>query len=148
MCYSLIWITYINFDSEIWTTRKNDSKKLDAFELWVQRKIPRVSWTERKTSKKKYAETEIKHFIRSHNKNAENGIFWTLDEGTSIVGEGYNAGNNCRSKEERKARMRLMDDIKSVTGLSANDLNQLAKDWKKWKLLVNNIVKKRKRTNV
>ena len=44
--------------------------------------------------------------------------------------------------------MRWMDGIKSVTGLSVNDLNQLVKDRKKWKLLVNNIVKKRKRKNV
>ena len=44
--------------------------------------------------------------------------------------------------------MRWMDDIKRVTGLSVNDLNKLVKDRKKWKLLVNNIVKKRKRTNV
>ena len=43
--------------------------------------------------------------------------------------------------------MRWMD-VKSVTGLSINDLNQLVKDRKKGKLLVNNIVKKRKRTNV
>ena len=47
-----------------------------------------------------------------------------------------------------KPRMRRMDDIKSGTGLSVNDLNQLVKDRKTWTLLVNNIVKKRKRTNV
>ena len=52
------------------------------------------------------------------------------------------------AKKKGKPRMRWMEDIKSVTGLSVNDLNQLAKDRKKWKLLVNNIVKKRKRTNV
>ena len=46
------------------------------------------------------------------------------------------------------ARKKGMDDIKSVTRLSVNDLNQLVKDRKKWKLLLNNIVKKRKRTNV
>ena len=43
--------------------------------------------------------------------------------------------------------MRWMD-VKSVTGLSINDLNQLMKDRKKWKLVVKNIVKKRKRTNI
>jgi hypothetical protein len=36
-------------------------------------------------------------------KNAENAIFRTRDEGTSILGERYNAGNNCRRKEEREA---------------------------------------------
>ena len=64
------------------------------------------------------------------------------------LGEIYNAGNNCRSKEKGKPRMRWMDDIKSVTGLSLNELNQLVKDRKKWRTLVHNIVKKRKLTNV
>ena len=52
------------------------------------------------------------------------------------------------ARKKGKSRMRWMDDIKSVTGLSVNDLNQLVKDKKKWKLLVNNIVKKIKRTNI
>jgi hypothetical protein len=42
----------------------------------------------------------------------------------------------------------VIDDIKSVTGLSLNDLNQLVKDRKKWRTLVYNTVKKRKWTNV
>ena len=55
-------------------------------------------------------------------------------------------GITAGTRKKGKPRMRWMDDIKSVTGLSVNDLNQLMKDRKKWKLLVNNIVKKRKRT--
>ena len=52
------------------------------------------------------------------------------------------------ARKKGKPRMRWMDDIKSVTRLLINDLNQLVKYRKKWKLLVNNIVKKRKPTNV
>jgi hypothetical protein len=44
--------------------------------------------------------------------------------------------------------MRWMDDIKSVTRFSVNELNQLVKDRKKWHSLVKNIVKKRKRINI
>ena len=61
------------------------------------------SVVDRKENKRNFAESETKHLVRSHNKNAENTIFWTRDEGTSILGERYNAGNNCRSKEEREA---------------------------------------------
>jgi len=50
------------------------------------------------------------------------------------------------ARRKGKPRMRWMDDIKSVTGLSVNGLNKLVKNTKKWKLLLNNIVKKRKRT--
>ena len=41
-----------------------------------------------------------------------------------------------------------MDDIKSITGLSVNDLKQLVKDRKKWRLLMKNLVKKRKLTDI
>jgi hypothetical protein len=57
-------------------------------------------------------------------------------------------GITAGARKKGKPRMRWMDNIKSVTVLPVNDLNKLVKDRKKWKLLVNNIVKKRKRTNI
>ena len=86
--------------------------------------------------------------VRSHNKNAENAIFRTLDESTSILGERYNAEITAGARKKGKPRMRWKNDIKKGTAFSVNDLNQLAKDRKKWHSLVNNKVKKRKRTNV
>ena len=50
-----------------------------------------------------FAESETKQFVGSHDKNAENAIFRTRGEGTSILGERYNAGNNCRGKGTREA---------------------------------------------
>ena len=57
----------------------------------------------KENQQRNFAETETKHLVRSHYKNAENAIFWTRDEGTSILGEIYNAGNHCRSKGQREA---------------------------------------------
>ena len=86
----------------------------------------------------------------SHGVNiAENAIFRTREEGTSILGEKFRLmlGITAGARKKGKPRMRWMDDIKSVTGLSVNDLNQLLKG-RKSGLLVNNTVKKRKWTNV
>ena len=47
-----------------------------------------------------FAKSETKLLVSSHNKNT---TFRIRDEGTSILGGRYNAGNNCRSKEEREA---------------------------------------------
>jgi hypothetical protein len=52
------------------------------------------------------------------------------------------------ARKKGKPRMRWMGDIKCVNGLSLNDLSQFVKDWKKWRTLVYNIVRKGKRTNV
>jgi hypothetical protein len=62
--------------------------------------------------------------------------------GTSILGEIYNAGTNCKSKKEREAPYAVDGRHKSVTGLSLNDLNQLVKDGEKWRTLVYNIIRK------
>ena len=96
------------------------------------------------------AESETRHFVRSHNKYAENAIFRKRDENTSILGERHTVilGITAGARKKRKPRMRWMGDIKSVTGHSVNDLNQLVKDRKKWKLLVNNLVKERKWTSI
>ena len=56
-------------------------------------------------------------------------------------------GMTAGARKKGKPRMRWMDDIKRLTGLSVNDLNKLVKDRKKWRILVYKIVKKRKRTN-
>ena len=39
------------------------------------------------------------------------------------------------ARKNVKPRLRWMDDIKSVTGLSVNDLNQLVKDRKKVEII-------------
>ena len=50
-----------------------------------------------------FVESEAKNVVRSRDRNTENDVFGTRDEGTSILGERYNAGNNCGSKEKRQA---------------------------------------------
>jgi hypothetical protein len=57
-------------------------------------------------------------------------------------------GITAGARKKGKPLLRWMGDIKSLNGLSVNDLNQLVKDRKKWKLLVNNLVKERKWTSI
>jgi hypothetical protein len=46
-CYVLSVLFY---GMESWTLKKIDTKKLEAFELWMYRRILRISWTERVTN--------------------------------------------------------------------------------------------------
>ena len=38
------------YGAYIWTIRKHERRKIDAFELWCWRRVLRVSWMERKTN--------------------------------------------------------------------------------------------------
>jgi len=57
---ALIWSVAL-YACETWTIRKQEEKTIEALEMWIWRRIMRVSWTERKTNewvreaKKKHA---------------------------------------------------------------------------------------------
>ena len=48
---ALIW-SGVLYGSEIWNMTKNDMCRLAAFEMWIWRRILKISWTEHKTNDK------------------------------------------------------------------------------------------------
>ena len=38
------------YGSETWTLKRDDIKRLEAFEMWVWRRIEKIKWTERMTN--------------------------------------------------------------------------------------------------
>ena len=49
MVKTLVW-SVVLYGSETWTMRKDDIKRLEAFEMWIWRRMERVSWVERRTN--------------------------------------------------------------------------------------------------
>ena len=46
---SIIWRVVL-YGSETWTMRKKDIKRLEAFEMWIWRRMDRISWIEHRTN--------------------------------------------------------------------------------------------------
>jgi exonuclease III len=49
MIKTLVWSIAL-YASETWTLRKEEYRKLDALEMWLWRRMEKVSWTQRKTN--------------------------------------------------------------------------------------------------
>ena len=45
---SLMW-TVLTYGAECWTLMKADEKRIESAELWIYRRMLRVSWTEHRT---------------------------------------------------------------------------------------------------
>ena len=45
---SRIWSVML-YGSETWTMRKEDIRRLEAFEMWIWRRMERISWMEHRT---------------------------------------------------------------------------------------------------
>ncbi|PGH37326.1 MAG: hypothetical protein CRN43_21840 [Candidatus Nephrothrix sp. EaCA] len=48
MVKSLVWSVTL-YGAETWTMRKADVKGIEAFEMWIWRRMERISWTEHRT---------------------------------------------------------------------------------------------------
>ena len=46
---TIIWPVVL-YGSETWTIKKNDTKRLQAFEMWIWRRMLKVSWKDMKTN--------------------------------------------------------------------------------------------------
>ena len=58
----------VTYGSETWVIRKTEMKKIEAFELWVWRRLLRVPWTTRRTNE--WVLGQIKTVIEHHQKEA------------------------------------------------------------------------------
>ena len=83
-CY--IWSTLL-YGAEIWTLTKVTSDKLEAFKMWLYRRMLRISWKEHKTNGEVLHKMKTKRSLLNTIKK-EISIFWTHNKrkrGTTIA---------------------------------------------------------------
>ena len=77
------------------------------------------SFVDRKNIKQRnLSESETKYFVRNHDKNAGISIFRARDEGTSVLGEIYNARTTAGAKEKMEASFAMDERQKYNWALS------------------------------
>ena len=74
--------------AETWTLTKVTSDKLEAFEMWLYRRMLRISWKEHKTNGEGLHNVNTKRSLLNTIKKKEMSIFWTYNKrrwGTTIA---------------------------------------------------------------
>ena len=57
MIKTLVW-SVVLYGSETWTMRKEDIRRLEAFEMWTWRRMEKISWTEHQTNEEFWEKLE------------------------------------------------------------------------------------------
>ena len=65
----------VMYGCEIWTVKKAESRRIDAFELWCWRRLLRVPWTARRSNQSILKEISPRIFGRNDAK-AETPVLW------------------------------------------------------------------------
>ena len=79
----------VMYGCESWTIKKDERRRIDAFELWCWRRLLRVPWTTRRS---KGDQSWV--FIGGADVEAETPIFRPLDVKSQLIGKDPDAGKD------------------------------------------------------
>jgi len=125
---TLVWTTLL-YGSETWTLRKEDIRKLEALEMWIWRRMEKISWTEKITNEEVLrrvgVERQLLNMLRNRKKS---WIGHTLrhDGLLKEVIEGRMEGKRGRGRP----RLGMLDDM--ITHSYA-DMKRKTEDRESWK---------------
>ena len=130
MVKTLVWPVEL-YGCETWTMRKEEIRRLNAFEMWVWRRMERVSWEDKKTNEEVLCSVgEERSLIDTIRKRKKNWIGHVVrGEGfLKLVLEGRMEGRKTRGRP----RVSMIDDLLEEFCEEMKHRAQDREDWRRW----------------
>jgi hypothetical protein len=138
----------VTYGSDSWMVRNKERKKIDAFELWMWRKILRVPWTEKRTNFSVLEEVKPKRSKEATILQLKLRYFGHVMQAEGSLERDIMFGQVAGYRRQGKPRMRWLDSIKEATGLRLDVLKEAVQHRNKWRMLVEEKTRNRERRNV
>ena len=119
------------YGCETWTMRKEEIRRLNAFEMWVWRRMERVSWEDKKTNEEVLCSVgEERSLIDTIRKRKKNWIEHVVrGEGLlKLVLEGRMEGRKTRGRP----RVGMIDDLLEGSYAVMKHSAQDRDEWRRW----------------
>jgi len=114
----------ILYGCEIWTKTRAMEKKIDACEMWIWRRMLRVSWTEKRTNESILMEighARGDYVAETEGSKTEDEVLRPCDE-SKWYGQGYDAGI-------RRGKKKKSPSDEEVDGQNAHDVRDESDIW-------------------
>ena len=130
----------VMYGCENWTTKKAESQRIGAFELWCWRRLLRVPWTAR-SNQSILKEISPGYSLEGLMLKLRLQYFGYLMGRTDSLEKTLMLGKTEGGRRSGRQRMRRLDGITDSTDMSLSKLQKLAMNRKAWQAPVHGITK-------
>ena len=136
-----LFFPIVMYGSESWTIKKAECRRIDAFELWCQRRLLKVPWRARRSNQPILKEISLEYslegLILKLNLQYFVHLMWRTDSFEKILMLGKIEGRRRRGWH----RVKCLDGITDSMHMSFSKLRELVMDREAWRAAVHGVTK-------